>query len=396
MTGTLTPDDTRPPAGDPAHPTGTAGDAPEATGRRRAARRRGQPWGTVLSEAWRNLTSGTTRATAFALLLALTAGLLAWADVSAVDDVAERAVAFRAAGADVLRLQAPAAVDGRACQAQTRLTGVEAAGALRSGAETRLTVLPGTTVSTFQVTPGLVDVVAGDGASTVPGVWLSADLAATLGAHPGDTLRGNHGTMTVAGSYPYPSDGRDQQLANAILVPTAPTGAFDACWTRVWPTTAAVQPLLLLPVDGSATSADSPPQTSQLNPTPGTTFDAAALLDQRTTRYAPWAALVVGLALGFVAVRLRRLELASARHAGTRVVDQLAQVLVETALWALAAAVLAAAPVAWVAGASHDPAVSWQLAARIVACAVAGALLGALVATALTRESHLFRYFKDR
>ena len=69
-----------------------------------------------------------------------------------------------------------------------------------------------------------------------------------------------------------------------------------------------------------------------------------------------WGAAAVGLIAGAFSVRRRRLEQASALHAGQARADQLAQVGLKTLAWGT---------------------------------------LGALGGAAATRESHLFRYFKD-
>lgn len=355
----------------------------------------------VLSEALRDVASGTAAAALLATVLAVAVGGLAVADVRAVVDVSRTADRYRSAGAAVSTLESAALdVDGARCEALAATTGIVAAGAARPAEPTQAVALPGSDLTTWEVTPGLLDVLAvsggqARGAPAAGGVWLSADLAATLGVEPGGTLATRAGAAHVAGVYTWPDDGRRRDLGYAVLVPVAGAGRFDRCWAQVWPPDEGLSGLLRAVVE--PTGADEA-RAGTLNSTLGEGLDAAGMLARRATRPAPAAALAVGVALGLVAVRRRRLELASALHAGVPRPHLAWQHLVEAGAWSLAGSVLAAAAVSVAAAIGNpDPALAASAAGwRTVLVGTLGVVLGTLAGILATRESHLFRYAKDR
>lgn len=399
----------------PATPAGGVPDAathaaPSGTGPRsdsgKGPRDRGLRLRSAFSEAGRNLVSGTTRAVLLAVAFLLTVGTVAALDVRAVSDVTRTAQDFRAHGGSVQVLTATGSVDPRRCAALAGLPGIEASGAIRAGRPLVASALPASTLTQWDVTPGFLAVLDSTGASTgarqvAPtatgaGVWLSADLAETLALRPGATLATRAGDATVGGTYVWADDGRDRALGYSVLTPTAATGAYDACWAQIWPVDDNTTGLLYTALDPGTNDATT--TLGQLNQTQGTSYDARAALQDRPTRHAPLAAAVLGLVLGLVAVRTRRLELAAALHARIPRPALTLQVLVETACWVLAAAAIAAAALAWpaIAGSPDASGAAYQIGLRIVVAGVAGVLVGVVVATAMTREKHLFRYFKER
>lgn len=275
----------------------------------------------LASEAGRNLATGTTRAALLALTLAGVVGALAYVDVRAAVGVLQDAAAYRASGSSVQVLEAPQGIDGARCDSLASVTGVVAAGALRQGETLRTLAMPASSLTVWEATPGLVDLVADTGTDLVgadqrsAGLWLSRDLADTLGARPGRSLATALGPATTAGVYTWPDDGRDRALGYAALAPVAPAGVFDQCWVQVWPPDVDAAGAVYLALDPAKAEEAT---TSRLNATLGATFDAPARLAARSTVHAPLAAAVVGLALGYLAVRLRRLELAAALHARVR------------------------------------------------------------------------------
>ncbi len=137
----------------------------------------------VLSEAGRDIRSGTTRFATFALLLAATTGIAGAADVGTVASLTRDASAYVASGAATRTAAREGGIDGAACDALAGHGDVLAAGALRPGPGLALTALPGATLSTFEVTPGLAALIAdSDGRA---GAWLSPTLAERLGAAAG-------------------------------------------------------------------------------------------------------------------------------------------------------------------------------------------------------------------
>ncbi|WP_017571339.1 hypothetical protein [Nocardiopsis halotolerans] len=350
----------------------------------------------LLGEVRRNLRTGTTRAVLFALALAAVTGTLAVADARTIVGLHQRAAAFVASGASVRVLDVAGSVDGGACDALAQVTGVAASGALAEDGSLVLSSMPDNPVPAYRVTPGLAAVL-GVRAESTSGVWVSARTAETLGADPGQVLDTTDGPMTLAGVFDYPDDGRDSRLGYAVLLPEPAAGSFDQCWADTRPPTEKADELLRWAVRPGADPSLSV-TLGQLNTSLGTTFDGAAAFGERPTRFAAPAAALAGLVLGFVAVWLRRLELAGALHVGVSRRVLLAGTVLETSVWALAGLVLAVCALV-VAAHVGNPADPWDAVAvdvRGPAAAVLTALFGASVAVFLVRERHLFRYFKDR
>jgi hypothetical protein len=350
----------------------------------------------ILSEAGRNLITGTSRALLLALLLAATTAGAAVTDARSIIAVQSRAADFVASGASVRVMVAPAMTDAASCERLATVGGVRAAGALRTADAVVLRTMNANPVPAYAVTPGLIAVLGGDPAAPA-GAWLPAPLARTLGVQPGQELPTGAGTLTVAGLYEYPDDGRDSRLAYAALLPEPAAGAFDECWADIWPLSRDREQLLhaALAVDSSAADAVT---VGQLNTSRGTRFDALAEFTGRPTRFGLPACALAGLLIGLAAVRIRRLELAAALHLGESRRDLLATQVVETAAWAAAAVVLAA--VALLAGVMAagpaDPMAVYLVDVRGPAVAACTALIGAVLGVLTVRERHLFRYFKNR
>ena len=355
----------------------------------------------VWAEARANLASGTTRAALLACVFVLLVGGLAAVDTMAVSDVVADATAFRSAGAATQRLTATGAIDGRQCAALEGTAPIQGVGALRSGDALRVLTMPDTQISTWEVTPGAVRMLpaitdtrhdqAGGGAG---GVWLSADLADVLGVGPGSPLATSEGTTRVAGVYEWTDDGRARDLGFTILVPVPPEGFFDACWADVWPQDQEATGLLYLALAGDPQEA----QLAQLNGSLGARLNPVGALGARVTRHASVMTVLLGAAVGWGAVRLRRLEIASALHARVQKPDLVAQHMIEALGWLVPAAVVAVAVVVGLAAVAdrsslHDVA---AIGAAHVVAGVGGALLATVLAVLLCREKHLFDLFKSR
>jgi hypothetical protein len=364
---------------------------------------RGMRPSSVLSEAARNLASGTSRAAILATIFVALVGTVAILDVRTVVDVLRNAAAYRAAGAAIQVIEANDGIDGQRCDRLAATPGIVGSGALRAGERLRALNLPSSELTVWEVTPGLPALLAATEAPAGPqpgpgvwgpGVWLSADLAETLGAGRGSEIATSAGVMPVAGVYDWPDDGRVRDLGYAILAPVPAAGRFDQCWAGIWPVDDELSGLLLL----SLVPDTSNPIRRQVNGSLGADHDAAAIFAGRLTRPAPVGALVIGLVLGAVAARLRRLELAAALHARVPKPQLAWQHLIEASAWTGAATVVALAGTAYAAALGNpDPAGEvWLIGARSVAAGAIGVLLGTLAAVAATRERHLFRYFKNR
>jgi len=356
----------------------------------------------MVGEAWRDVLSGTTRAGVFAVVFVALVGGLASVDVRSVVSLLAGADHFRVSGAAVQVLNADGSVDGARCDGLSSTAGVGAAGAVRQGTPIRFFAMPASQISVMEVTPGLAPMlgVIGQPSASDPaipdGIWLSADLAQVLGASPGRTVATSAGPALVAGVYTWPDDGRGRDLGYAVVAPVPAQGSFSQCWTQIWPTNQEAQTLAFVAVTSDST--DLQITQGQLNTTLGLTYDTATLLATRLTGAAPWAAAVIGLVLGFTAVHLRRLEIASSLHARVTRTSLLWQHLCEAVFWIGAGVVISGAGLAWAAGwGNPDPAWStWIIGARVLVAGAAATALGTMVGVLAVRETHLFRYTKAR
>lgn len=350
----------------------------------------------ILSEAGRNLSTGTTRALTFALLLAGTTSALATADALIITGIQSSASHFVASGSAIRVMTAPSETDGVTCERLAEVDGVPRAGALREADPTSLTALPRSPIATFEASPGLSRLLGIDTIDTT-GVWVSRALATSLAVEKGGTIDSSAGKMAIAAIYEYPDDGRDVRLGFAIIAPTPAGDTFDECWALVWPNTTDRDTLLRSATTAGAGQAE-PITITQLNKTNGASFDGQTLFEQRITRWAPAAATLLGFGLGWFSVVRRRLEHASALHAGQPRTAFTLTVLLETTFWAALAIGIGTAVVSAVLGVL-DPTFSSTVYLSLLQTLIAGAgatLVGAAIATLTAREKLLFRYFKDR
>ena len=360
-------------------------------------------------EVGRNLATGTTRAVTFGICLAVIVGALCTAELGTIRDILNSEREYRASGADITILTATGRIDGRACEQLATAHGITAAGAIRD-TQTRLspTVLPDAPIPISEISPGFRQLV---GARPRAGIDLGPEAQHALSARPGSQLATTMGAVTVAGSYAYPDDGRRAGLSYAALVPSLSQVPFDECWVRQWPQSDDVNSLLLLSmipqaqqptgsgaIDSSSDSTTEPPSFSQLNVTLGARFAGLKSFEARVTQWAPLVAAIAAFGLAYVSIRMRRLQFASALHAGVARSDHLLIALAETAVW-VAGGLIVVFPAAAVTAANatlQDREATFALGGAVVLAAGAGGVLGAFIAAALTREKHLFRYFKDR
>jgi len=351
----------------------------------------------VISEAWRNLVTGTSRPLLVALLAATVFAGLAATDVRTIVGLSVRATEFRESGAAVHVLSAPAAISGQRCDALGALPGVLGAGAIRR-ADTQAIFLtaPASGITTVEATVGLAGVL-GIAEVTGTGVWLSDAAAEALGAGPGTTLPTSLGPVAVAAQYTYAPDASDRSLAFSAVAPVPSTGEFDSCWVLVWPPSPVIEVLM------RGTYAGDPAEQSdatlfQLNTRLGAAFDAPAMFDGRATSRAPIVAAVFGLLFGVGTIRARRLEFASALHAQVPKLALITQVWLELFSLMLAAVVITLPLTCFLATQGNpDPFwPAWSAGLRVVVAGTLSTLLGGLLTAAMTSEKRLFRYFKDR
>lgn len=348
---------------------------------------------TIFSEAARNITTGTTRAAVFATLLGVIVGSLLLADTLALRALHDDATTFVESGAAIRVMHTENAIQGADCDALSGHATVYASGALATADPIELTALPSTSIPAFRATPGMLRLLGANDVRT--GAWLSERLAEPLGATPGVTLDTPLGELTVAGIFPYPDDGRDSRLGNAILLPTIAQDIYDECWASAWPLSEETDVLLRFTA-ASTTNNAAALQVGQLNKNHGSTFNGEERFDARITRFAYPLIAVIGAGLGWVSIRTRRLEHAAALHAGQHRPEQLLTILIESSTWAVLGASLAALITLTGALSTGTALPLLPVAVPGVPIAIGGVLLGATAASSLTRERHLFRYFKER
>lgn len=345
--------------------------------------------------------TGTSRAVALALLLALIVGSISTLDIATTRTIISDAQHFRDAGGSVLVLSAPDRIDGATCDALGRIDGVRAAGALRESEERIVaSALPSTSIPTFTATGGLTRILGAESPvrDRRSGVIVSEEVATSLGLSLGDEWSTSAGAVPVAEVYPYPDDGRRPGLGYAALMPVPTNGErFDECWLDAWPPLAEAPALLQMSVLPATVDQDQP-QLSQLNTTLGTSFDGSGKFGSRITRWGHLMSGALALGTGWFAVRIRRLELASALHSGVSRRSLSAAIGLEAFAWVLAASALWLGMTLFAASGAPpgDRFALIALGARVWFAGVVGVTLGIGTGIIRTRERDLFRAFKER
>lgn len=354
----------------------------------------------IIYEAKQNLKSGTTRAILLSLLFTVIISGFALADLKQIQSISQDATKYQEAGGSISVLKAPGRIDATACEALNQVSGIRAAGALRNEND-RLTLsaLPGAPVPTATVTtnfPKLLGAKTGDSGGPI----FSDQVVTAMNFKAGDTVSTTQGQTTVGGTYTYPSDGRTPGYGYMALIPSGDTEAYDECWADIWPQDRAVQQLLftaVLPAENPELSENNP-TLGQLNGSLGTKFDGVAKFENRITKYTPYACGVFGFALGFMALRTRRLQLASDLHAGVSRGALSLSISIETVTWLILGAALSCGIIlTFIADAARDD--RWtltQIAGQNLYSGIVAVGAGTVFAWVNTREKHLFKYFKNQ
>ncbi|MCD4557361.1 hypothetical protein [Schaalia sp. lx-100] len=298
----------------------------------------------IISEAWRNTISGTSRLLMTASILTVLIGGLALVHVITIGNVLRDTYQWRNAGASIHILNVPGGINGKLCESLSRIEGIHASGALRSGPTLTLAQLPQNPMSSLEVSPGMEKVLhveAPHPQTRGGGMWVSSDLAALLSddASPSslilhtdsDTSAPN--IVPVSGIFPQVEDGRAPIFARNIVIPVAAHGLFDACWAEIWPESSALEQLLTYAVvNGQEDSAQA--ETQLFNTSQGQHFDVTKRLGPLPFWFYTAAAICFAQIIGIAFSWSRRLEGASALHAG---VDRLSFVIQLTVEYGFAA-----------------------------------------------------------
>ena len=159
-------------------------------------------------------------------------------------------------------------------------------------------------------------------------------------------------------------------------------------------------PLRAPPLPGRVESNETPhAKISRINTMLGSHMPGPADFDARITRYAPLLMFVIAMALGFASVCMRRIEIASALHAGYPKTAMLLQLFLET-LATVAASCVACLPVVAIVPliltGSGDAMPVVAMLCRVPGAMSVGMLAGTAVGGMTIRERQLFAYFKAR
>lgn len=365
----------------------------------------------ILSEAWRNLATGTTRALTYTAILIVVASATAAFDLTSILALQHESRQWLSSGAAVHIISGSKQIDSVTCANLTRTSGtkpdgvisqpIQASGAIRSSGEITLSAMPSTSLDVWQATSNFAEIL---GISEIQqshaGVWISSQLAATLHVREGDDVSTSQGDMHISAVFSWPDDGRDQRLSYAILVSTnaSPDETWDECWASINPSNADAEDLLntaAIAIPGVVPTT----QTKQANAMFGSTLDLASQYRQRVTRLMLAVTPIAAFAIALVSVRVRKIEIADNLHMGILRTSVQATTVLETLAWSLPAILATTAAiylaVAWNSGqANADTLTIIQLPS--LAASLVSAQAGAAAGIASICDSQLFAFFKNR
>lgn len=293
--------------------------------------------GSIISETLRNIASGTAHALTMFLAVLFAGTLLGGYEAMSVMGLETEAAVRIRAFADV-KTVVGGNVDGLACDRLSDHGDPSfISGAMRSGPQVVPLATKGIELSSYEVTAGMMRLITAGDPQEVPdssGVWVSSDVSHDFGLVKGSRMQTNHGTVTVAGVFDWPNDGRDMRFAYAMIAPAASSGGvFQECWAKQWPQSDQMDELLLSTATKNPKSEMRPGVTA-LNKGVDAHYDAQKGYLTRVTRWMPYLGLAVGLLLGVISVRRRRLEYAGALHSGESKGAQLLGIELESLIWA--------------------------------------------------------------
>lgn len=411
----------------------------------------------LLQEIITDVIDGTARTLTWMLLCAAIVLPLALSDLLTVHGQVRHAYTLHNAGAAVYVLSAPGAVDGRLCEALAHSpgsAGTASGGAIRKVRAAQLHALPGTTLPLYEATSGLASLLTqsgraaaastdltsadhvrvnqssaqsagGDdgetpGMNAMPsgglgaGVLLGEEAAQTLltprqsarlasaslpdpGSSEPASVSINGGQVSVIGSYPWPNDGRQAGYSYAAIAPVPAQGMFDECWISAWPARTDL-PVTIRSALSPAAPSTTEAQVAQLNYRLGQVDNLASVFSQRITRFNSAFLALATFMVGWLSVRLRRLELASDLNVGVSRLDLSIKVLshaLMAVLPAAAAVLVGGIALAWPLAAGDRQALI-LMAATDTGAALASIALGSVCGALLVKEAALMHYSRDR
>ncbi|OZG48766.1 hypothetical protein [Bombiscardovia coagulans] len=373
----------------------------------------------ILSEAWRDISSGTNRTILWLLTFLFVAIGTLGLDLSTIFALQSQAKTWVTSGAAINLVQSEGKINPTSCMSLSRTTisgahkqtstsqskipvgkgPISASGALQTGPSIILTAMPSSPLDSFNVTPSLASVLQLTASvESKTGVWISSQLAQTLHVRPGDTLETDHGPMSIAAVFSWQQDGRDQRIAYAILNPSASQEPFDECWATIVPSNAKASELLTATAI-STPGTLNPLQIKQINNSLGRTFNGWEQYQKRASKYITIVLPFAALLIGFISVRIRRIEIADDLHCGISRSNLWAINALEALSWSLPAVLFSSAALFLMVRTVRNQSDAMQLCSVELPALLAALVLsqvGIVMALVSIKADHLFRYFKER
>lgn len=359
----------------------------------------------IVSEAWRNIASGTSRTLMFSFIMVFTVGLSAVFNCLVYSGQVSAAVHWRQAGASTHIVQVQGRIDGAKCDSLAQIPDINQAGAMRQAQSVALAQLPSNPLVTLEGSPGFMALLAANRSWQGPGqgVWVASDLAKDLDRDGKPTQlfiasqSDNASVMSpvsVAGVYQHQEDGRQPILAYNLVSPVSAKQSFDSCWVEIWPESKNLESLLSYPIIPAANKTE--PQIQQFNGTLGRSFQTS-----RGQSIPPWVFLIIstlaGALIGAWSGSMRKLEIASQLHAGVDKASTVIQHALEHCAALLICAAVTGATLSVLGATNYTPHGDvWAVSLGTLLGGTSASLIANITTVALTKEKRLFSYFKTR
>ncbi|MDR1448315.1 MAG: hypothetical protein LBI63_05115 [Candidatus Ancillula sp.] len=364
----------------------------------------------IVRESYRNWKTGTSKPVLFGFVLGIVIVLGIILQVRTLAVVIENAEIYHNSGASTQVLDAKDAVDANICDKLGNIDNIKSAGAIKT-TDIKITPssLPNGSIPLFYISPNFIaglSLVSYD--AKTPGVLLSETVQKRLGKTAGEYFMDTGGSrIYIRGVYQYPDDGRQAGLGYAILSlpPNNYAENFDTCLADIWPQNRNLNSALWLPLVGSSSDSNSSTNNvtssqkvhlSQLNSKLGETYTQYDSYLDSLLPLTSFLVLIIALLFGFISMRVRRLEVASNIHAGLKKLD-IIFITIFDAFPAVIFSSLLSLPVLLVVSQNilYETAVLVPYL-KILLGSCVGFISGCVFAVILTREQHLFKYFKNR
>ncbi|WP_435299781.1 hypothetical protein [Timonella sp. A28] len=286
----------------------------------------------VWSESWRNLVTGTSRALIGLICLAVLTTTSMFLHGSQAKKIFDDQTAFVQSGAATVVVTQTGNIDAKRCAALGHLQGVQGSVALRSVPERfKLDTLPNTTPALHEYNGQPLKLFGGTGTDVGNGVLLSSLLANQIYAEVNDEVSVAAQKTKITGIFRYPDDGRDTSLSSTALTPVPAEGTFNQCLYTVWPSNHLLESLAQTVIISANT--EDQPEFGVLNSSLGPSKSTEKLLHSRDSIYFIYGAAIFAGVLGFLLLRSRKIEFSVAQHLGQSRLNQLVQIVIESALW---------------------------------------------------------------